>query len=578
MSEASLAVDTQETNHMLEGAVGEEDVLSQSSESSSDEALTPFPTEDATVEDNLCGGFRLFRRPSSLLVDVEESSSISLSSAIKRSSLTSCLSWEKLADSSRTHLCASASTPSLMPSSPSFSWLLDDERTRGSSSSDAYTTAEGELSAEGATLATDLSKPRSVYIVTTAALPWMTGTSVNPLLRAAYLYQRYASTNSSDEEGLCREDGVFYDSAETEQETAPGAASAWTITLVIPWLERPEDRVTLYGADWATRTAVDQEAHIRTWLREKANQPQAAAAIQIQWYRARYYPMYRSIFATDDVCEVLNQQVARDPGTSERGPLCILEEPEHLFMYRAMHAGATTPKAGGSPTTAATSPPPRAMSNFSHVVGIMHTNYKAYAAQNSMGFVSEWLASALCAVVAQGYTDKIIKLSGTLQSYALHKETVCNVHGIRQDFLEVSPPTGNDVYFIGKLLWAKGLDKLLAYEKLYYKLTGAYFSIDIYGSGPDEEDIRTAFTAKRGRLHKRTIPATFPGRIDHGAIPTNYRIFCNPSITEVLCTVRTDILTADSDCRLTLCDASSHYSLFRVARHPRKPWPWASLS
>ena len=130
-----------------------------------------------------------------------------------------------------------------------------------------------------------------------------------------------------------------------------------------------------------------------------------------------------------------------------------------------------------------------------YTLAVMHTNYKMYAAQGALGIVSEMLASALCAVVAQGYTDRIIKLSGTLQAYAPHKERICNVHGIRQDYLRVPPPTGQGIYFLGKLLWAKGLAKLLTFERLYYKQQQpqAYFPIDIYGSGPDEEEIQAAF-------------------------------------------------------------------------------------
>lgn len=40
--------------------------------------------------------------------------------------------------------------------------------------------------------------------------------------------------------------------------------------------------------------------------------------------------------------------------------------------------------------------------------------------------------------MARAYCDKVIKLSATLQKFAEEKETVCNVHGVRERFLQVS--------------------------------------------------------------------------------------------------------------------------------------------
>ena len=39
--------------------------------------------------------------------------------------------------------------------------------------------------------------------------------------------------------------------------------------------------------------------------------------------------------------------------------------------------------------------------------------------------------------MARAYCHKIIKLSAVIQSLAPEKETVCNVHGVREKFLEV---------------------------------------------------------------------------------------------------------------------------------------------
>jgi hypothetical protein len=147
---------------------------------------------------------------------------------------------------------------------------------------------------------------------------------------------------------------------------------------------------------------------------------------------------------------------------------------------------------------------------------------------------------------------------------------------------------GGKIYFLGKLLWAKGLDKLLELEALYWNITGDYFPIDIIGSGPEQEEIEQAFLSERGKLlggshsfwssnaldemaetasgeassgsgtstptslsgkrglattyysnfvrPRPPIPARFLGRQDHAELTSDYKIFVNPSITEVLCT------------------------------------------
>jgi hypothetical protein len=87
----------------------------------------------------------------------------------------------------------------------------------------------------------------------------MTGTAVNPLLRAAHL-------------------------SKMNREYADGVS---TVTLVIPWLESPQDRVQIYGDAWEKKTREDQDAYIRTWLAERAGLPLEAdlsqGGIQIQY-------------------------------------------------------------------------------------------------------------------------------------------------------------------------------------------------------------------------------------------------------------------------------------------------------
>ena len=91
---------------------------------------------------------------------------------------------------------------------------------------------------------------RQVAIVTTASLPWLTGTSVNPLLRAAYM-----ATDASRK-----------------------------ITLVIPWLS-PADQQRVFPANVTFQTPEDQEAYVREWAKRRTG---LACNFKVTFYPGRY--------------------------------------------------------------------------------------------------------------------------------------------------------------------------------------------------------------------------------------------------------------------------------------------------
>ena len=350
------------------------------------------------------------------------------------------------------------------------------------------------------TPASDLSLPgRHVTVVTTAALPWMTGTSVNPLLRAAHL-----------------------------------AKAGYDVCLLMPWLER-EQQPLLFPKGVSFATPRQQEAWIRGWL-DRASFPEDVMAekLTLRWYPGIYEEFLGAVIQRSGV------DVATIVPTRERD-VAILDEPEHINWY---HHGQQWTSA------------------FSHVVGVLHTNYAYYAkhekreggAGDIPPDVRATIMSSLNALVCKAYVDVNVRLSAALDPMPPDGGIVCNVHGVRGDFLDIGAAAAalddearakafdGGAYFLGKCLWTKGYSHL--FEQLESDLASGGCdladvpAIDTYGSGRDAQSIGAALAASafasRVTMH--------PG-IDHAhETLRNYRVFVNPSTSEVLCTATAEAL------------------------------------
>ncbi|KAK8446289.1 hypothetical protein SEVIR_9G463300v4 [Setaria viridis] len=222
----------------------------------------------------------------------------------------------------------------------------------------------------------------------------------------------------------------------------------------------------------------------------------------------------RSILPVGDISQTISD---------DKADIAVLEEPEHLTWY---HHGR------------------RWKTKFQKVIGVVHTNYLEYVKREKNGYISAFILKHINSWVTDIYCHKVIRLSAATQD--VPRSVICNVHGVNPKFIEIGKLKHQQVcqreqaffkgaYYIGKMVWSKGYMELLQLlHKHQIELSG--LKMELYGSGEDSDEVKA--TAGRLSLDVRV----YPGR-DHGdSIFHDYKVFINPSTTDVVCTTTAEAL------------------------------------
>ncbi|XAR69825.1 Digalactosyldiacylglycerol synthase [Bertholletia excelsa] len=294
----------------------------------------------------------------------------------------------------------------------------------------------------------DLSnRKRHVAIVTTASLPWMTGTAVNPLFRAAYLAK----------------------------------SAKQNVTLLVLWLCQ-SDQELVYPNYITLRSTEEQEAYIQRWVEAGVG---FEADFKISFYPGKFSGERRSIIPAGDTSQFI---------PSKDADIAILEEPEHLNWYH--HGRHWTDK-------------------FNDVVGVVHTNYLEYIKREKNRAVQAFL---------------VLRLSAATQD--LPKSVICNVRGVNPRFLKLGE---KGAYFLGKMVWAKGYRELIDLLAKHKNDLDS-FKLDVFGNGEDAYEVHSMG-------EKLDLNLNFMRGRDHADDSLHgYKVFINPSISDVLCTATAEAL------------------------------------
>ncbi|KAL6988184.1 Digalactosyldiacylglycerol synthase 1, chloroplastic, variant 2 [Sarracenia purpurea var. burkii] len=279
------------------------------------------------------------------------------------------------------------------------------------------------------------NRERHVAIVTTACLPWMTGTAVNPLFRAAYL-SKSAKQN---------------------------------VTLLVPWLCR-SDQELVYPNNLTFSSPEEQEVYIRKWLEERVG---FKADFKISFYPGKFQKERRSIIPAGDTSQFI---------PSKDADIAILEEPEHLNWYH--HGKRWTDKFNhvvGVVHTNYLEYIKREKNGAIQAFFVKHINNLVARAHchkvlRLSAATQDLPKSVVCNV--HGVNPKFLKIG---EKVAAERERG------EQAFTK-------GAYFLGKMVWAKGykeLIDLLARQKK--DLDG--FKVDVFGNGEDAHEVQS--TAKK---------------------------------------------------------------------------------
>ncbi|XP_042488851.1 digalactosyldiacylglycerol synthase 2, chloroplastic-like [Macadamia integrifolia] len=288
-----------------------------------------------------------------------------------------------------------------------------------------------------------MDRKQHIAIFTTASLPWMTGTAVNPLFRAAYL-------------------------------TKDGERK---VTLVIPWLSL-KDQQLVYPNNITFRSPTEHEAYVRQWVEERTG---FIAGFNINFYPGKFSSDKRSILAVGDITEII---------PDEEADIAVLEEPEHLTWYHHGRRWKTKFRLViGVVHT-----------NYLEYVKREKNGVEAFIVKQ----INSWVIHIYChkvirlSAATQDLPRSIIcNIHGVNPKFLeVGKKKQVRLKNGNQAFTK-------GAYYIGKMVWNKGYRELLKLLSDHQKeLKG--LQVDLFGNGEDHDQVKEA--AKKLELSVKVHP------------------------------------------------------------------------